>query len=291
MKRYRNHLAQLLLPLLILAAVACGLVFWLAGEEPEKRGEMLSSIGFLGELTGFSVTTGEGGDFPSQSGLGEEALRSELDRMVQFADGARFNTIFFEARSEGMAFSGSRYFDPHPSLSGAKGALGSFDPLKHLCDTAGQRQVQVCALVDLSAAPAQLNSAAAKTGAAAANGSFDLREAGTLELLAASTAELGREYSLGGILLTGLDGLNQEEARRVLEAIRQELQKEAPGMVVGLLFDGNRPQTGISPDLVRGLLEEKLIDLAVPRLTAPAAPAAGEQGYAQLLNQIGRAHV
>ena len=284
MKRYRNHLAQLLLPLLILAAVACGLVFWLAGEEPEKRGEMLSSMGFLGELTGFSVTTGEGGDFPSQSGLGEEALRSELDRMVQFADGARFNTIFFEARAQGMAFSGSRYFDPHPSLSGAKGALGSFDPLKHLCDTAGQRQVQVCALVDLSAAPAQLNSAAAKTGAAAANGSFDLREAGTLELLAVSTAELGREYSLGGILLTGLDGLNQEEARRVLEAIRQELQKEAPGMVVGLLFDGNRPQTGISPDLVRGLLEEKLIDLAVPRLTAPAAPAAGEQGYAQLLN-------
>jgi len=64
--KHVRRMFQLFLPLLLLAAAGCALVFWMVGREDKSQREMLSSVGFLGDTTGFLVTTGREGDFPSR---------------------------------------------------------------------------------------------------------------------------------------------------------------------------------------------------------------------------------
>lgn len=275
---------QLFLPLLLLAAAGCALVFWMVGREDKSQREMLSSVGFLGDTTGFLVTTGREGDFPSRPGLDETALKAELDRMVELAAQGRYNAIFFQARPGGMALYQSKYFDPHPDLEGAKG-LGAFDPLGYLCDAAGQRQLRVYALLDLSQAPDALTKKAMETQAEISGGGFDLTQPGTAELMARSTAEVGKNYPLGGILLAGLDGLEEEDAREVLTGIRARMTKEGGAAALGLLLDGDRPDDGLGVQGAAALGREGLVGLIMPRITAAST---GEDGCASLLARWAR---
>ena len=275
---------QLFLPLLLLAAAGCALVFWMVGREDKSQREILSSVGFLGDTTGFLVTTGREGDFPSRPGLDETALKAELDRMVELAAQGRYNAIFFQARPGGMALYQSKYFDPHPDLEGAKG-LGAFDPLGYLCDAAGQRQLRVYALLDLSQAPDALTKKAMETQAEISGGGFDLTQPGTAELMARSTAEVGKNYPLGGILLAGLDGLEDEDAREVLTGIRARMTKEGGAAALGLLLDGDRPDDGLGAQGAAALGREGLVGLIMPRITAAST---GEDGCASLLARWAR---
>lgn len=266
--RYVKRFFQIVLPLLLLGAFSCALVLWLAGSrQDDRRQELLSSIGFLGDTSGFSVTTGTGADFPPSPGLDEETLKARLDEMLALAERARFNTVFFQVRADGAALYKSKYFDLHPSLSGAKGALGAFDPLDYLCTTGLEKRVQVYALVDLSQGPG--------------GDALDLTQGETLELLAASTAELGKKYPLGAVLLTGLDEAPEETVRAVLTAIRSRLDKEAPGTQMGLVFDGNG-EGGVTPLLVSQLTGDGTLRVVVPRITAPVT---GEGLFYPLLRQ------
>ncbi len=270
--RYVKRFFQIFLPLLLLAAFSCALVLWLAGSRQEsRRQELLSSIGFLGDVSGFSVTTGNGADFPSASGLSEEELKTRLEEMLALAEQARFNTVFFQARADGSAFYKSKYFDFHPSLSGAGGGLGAFDPLDYLCTTGLEKRVQVYALVDLAQGP---------DGRA-----LDLTQEETVELLAASTAELGKKYPLGAVLFTGLDKAPEGTAQALLAAIRTQLKKDSPGLPLGLVFDGSG-ESAITPQLVSLLTGEGLLGVVVPQITAPVT---GEGRFASLLHQWGEA--
>ena len=270
--RYVKRFFQIFLPLLLLAAFSCALVLWLAGSRQEsRRQELLSSIGFLGDVSGFSVTTGNGADFPSASGLSEEELKTRLEEMLALAEQARFNTVFFQARADGSAFYKSKYFDFHPSLSGAGGGLSAFDPLDYLCTIGLEKRVQVYALVDLAQGP---------DGRA-----LDLTQEETVELLAASTAELGKKYPLGAVLFTGLDKAPEGTAQALLAAIRTQLKKDSPGLPLGLVFDGSG-ESAITPQLVSQLTGEGLLGVVVPQITAPVT---GEGRFASLLHQWGEA--
>ena len=146
--RKKIPLLQLFLPLVLLAAAACGLVLWLAGDRQERQHEILSSIGLLGDTSGFSVTTGTGGDFPAGSQNDEDALKAQLDDILSLAAEARFSTVFFQVRADGAAFYKSKQYDLHPSVAGA-GGLGGFDPLEYLCAQGLEKQIQVVALAEL----------------------------------------------------------------------------------------------------------------------------------------------
>ena len=78
MMRVLKRFFQLLLPLLLLACAGCALVLWLAGIQEERGDDMLSSMGFLGEVAGFSVRTQGEEDFPGEPGLEAEELKAQL---------------------------------------------------------------------------------------------------------------------------------------------------------------------------------------------------------------------
>lgn len=241
--KHVKQIFQLLLPLLLLGAAGAALVFWMVGREEKSQREMLSAAGFLGNTTGFWVTTGldTWRDFPHEDGLSREELEARLDGMVELAETARLNAIFFQARADGAAFYQSKYFDPHPSLSGAKGTLGAFDPLDYLCSAGLERGIRVYAILDADPAPS-----------------------GSAEDLAVSTGELAKNYPVGGILLTGLDRTGGEEIAEILRAVRARLDRDAPGTPMGLLFSADSET--ITPDLISGLTGDRTIEIAAPRL-------------------------
>ncbi len=203
MKKTSRFLA-LFLPLLILAAAACGLVLWLAGDRQDHQREMLSSMGYLGNTSGFVVTTGTGGDFPTGSQADEETLKTQLDSILSFAEEARISTLFFQVRADNAAFYKSKEYGLHPSIAGA----GSrFDPLDYLCAQGLEKRIQVCALAEFP----------------------DPSGPDFGEKLASSTAELGEKYPLGGILLTGGKG-QEETVASALRDTRARLNKKSPGV-------------------------------------------------------------
>ena len=254
MKQTKRILA-LFLPLVILGAAACGLVLWLAGDRQEQQREMLSAMGYLGDTSGFVVTTGAGGDFPAGSQPDEEALKAQLDEMLSFAQEARFSTLFFQVRADGAAFYKTKKYDLYPGVAGA-GGLGGFDPLDYLCAQGLERQIQICALAEIP----------------------DLSDGG--ELLAASTAELGEKYPLGGILLTGGTGREGELAAALRET-RKRLDKKTPGLLFGLVVEDGAP--ALSPEKAGELTRDGTVTMVALRGEAPVSAPAGEESWGDLL--------
>ncbi len=287
MMRVLKRFFQLLLPLLLLACAGCALVLWLAGIQEERGDDMLSSMGFLGEVAGFSVRTQGEEDFPGEPGLEAEELKAQLDEMVQFAAGTQLNTIFFQVRPDGTVFYKTKYFEMSDTLGEARSGLGAFDPLEYLCKAAAADQVQVYALVDIFAAPEEGSFTKAMTDAGVqlrSDGSFDPSHEATLELLAESTAELGKEYALGGILLDGLETVDTQLAEQTVRAVREELERQAPGTTLAVVFDGDGSGT-VTAGLVESLTEGGWVDIVMPRLTAPVDPPEGEESYSQQLER------
>lgn len=254
MKQTKRFLA-LLLPLALLAAAACVLVLWVAGDRQDRQQEMLSAMGYLGDSSGFVVTTGDRGDFPAGDRPDEDALKARLDEMLSFAQEARLSTLFFQVRADGAAFYKTKRYDLHPGVAGA-GGLGGFDPLDYLCARGLEKQIRICALAEVP----------------------DLSDGG--ELLAASTAELGEKYPLVGILLTGGEG--QEDAlAAALRGTRERLDKKSPGLLFGLVIDDKAP--ALSPKKVGELTADGTLTLVALRGEAPVSAPAGEESWGDLL--------
>lgn len=266
--KYAKRFFQLILPLLLLAAAGAGLVLWLTGQRQQRQHELLSSMGFLGDTTGFSVTAGEGGDFPGAPGLSQEELKARLEEVLALAKEARFSAVFFQVRADGAAFYGSKYYDLHPSLSGVKGTLGTFDPLEYLCGRGLEERVLLYAVADASDLAA------------------DLPKGDAVSRLADSTAELGKKYPLGGILLTGLDEVPEEALREALSAVKDRLKRDAPDLPLGLLFEGDGP---VTPQTVSTLTGDGTLDVVVPRIGGPVVPQAGETAFQDILARWGDA--
>ncbi|MGM9624368.1 MAG: glycoside hydrolase family 10 protein, partial [Eubacteriales bacterium] len=76
--------------------------------------------------------------FPSEAGLSAEAMRAELDAIVETARDADLNTICFQVRPSADALYESDLFPTSVYLSGEQGqpADSHFDPLAYLCEIA-----------------------------------------------------------------------------------------------------------------------------------------------------------
>lgn len=254
MKKRTKLTLQLLLPLLLLAAAGWVLVLWLAGRgsdvQRKNRRELLSSMGLLGDYNGFWVTSGsgEGRDFPSRDGLGQEELSARLDELLDLTDRARLNTVFFQARAEGAAFYQSKYFGLHPSLeSSGKG----FDPLDHLCAAGLEKRIQVYAVLDAKEGPG--------------GSTLDPTQEDGVELLAASTEELAGNYPVAGVLFTGVEDLPEDSIKALLRKVKAQLKEEAPSAALGVIFPG---ESGPSAQVIAELTGEKTLSVIVPRLDA-----------------------
>ncbi len=258
MMRYAKRFLQIFLPLAILAAAACVLVLWLTADRRERQHQLLSSMGLMGDLSGFSVTTGTGGDFPGGSQNDAEALKAQLDDILALTEEARLSTVFFQVQADGAAFYQSKLYDPHPSLAGAGGPLGSFDPLEYLCAQGLEKGVQVCALAELPS---------------------DLEKDG--DALAALAGELGERYPLGGLLLTGGEGQGEEALRAALMGAHARLAQKSPNTLLGILLDSDTPV--LSPETAAELTGEGALTLLALETKAPVSPPEGEEGWEELL--------
>lgn len=260
--KHTKRVFQIILPLLILAVIACGLVLWLTADRREQhQQEILSSMGLLGDTSGFSVTTGTGGDFPAGDQEDEDSLKAQLDGMLDLAEEARLSTVFFQVQADGAAFYKSKQYDLHPSLSGAGGAFGAFDPLEYLCTQGLERRIQVCALLELP-------DLTADNGAAA---------------LSAAVTELGEKYPLAGILLTGGKSPSEETLAAALTDAHEKLAPKRPNTSLGLLLDGNAPV--LAPQTVARLTGEGTLKLVALRGEAPVSPEDTRESWSSFLDR------
>ncbi len=102
------------------------------------------------EVRGVFVTTLLNINYPSKAGLSPDALREEMDALIQTVEDAGLNAIFFQARPSGDAFYQSELFPPSAYLTGSQDTPISeeFDPLAYLCEKAHAKNIAVHAWIN-----------------------------------------------------------------------------------------------------------------------------------------------
>mgnify|MGYP000960408018 CR=1 FL=1 len=80
-----------------------------------RDGGVINNFHYLGDARGFTVSTGDGGEFPSASGLTVDQMKAELDEIVTFAKESGFNTLFFRPATAGGATTAPRFWRPQRS--------------------------------------------------------------------------------------------------------------------------------------------------------------------------------
>ena len=89
-------------------------------------------------------------NFPSKRGLGEEALKAELDDIVSTAESLGANAVFFQVRPCGDALYESSIFPYSHYISGERGVApdGGLDILEYLIQTAHAKSIEIHAWVN-----------------------------------------------------------------------------------------------------------------------------------------------
>ena len=130
MREHWKRLFPLAALLLALLAPHCRAV------QPQVRGVWVSTVLNL--------------DYPSAQGLDKAALQQELDQVLDTAEAAGFNAIFFQVRPCADSFYPSQIFPYSVYLTGQQGQSpdGAFDPLAYLVEQAHARQMQVHAWIN-----------------------------------------------------------------------------------------------------------------------------------------------
>ena len=107
-----------------------------AGEDIEINGVWIASVGNI--------------DFPSKQGLGADALRAELDDIVDTVKRLGLNTIIFQVRPTSDALYKSDIFPVSEYLTGEQGSglPDGFDPLAYLIERAHKNSIFVHAWVN-----------------------------------------------------------------------------------------------------------------------------------------------
>ncbi|MEQ8277470.1 MAG: family 10 glycosylhydrolase [Deltaproteobacteria bacterium] len=118
------------------------------GGEPTTRdagGEpvMLVDVGHERELRGVWVATVANINFPSRTGLDAEALRAELEAIVDTVEATHLNAIFFQVRPESDALYASALEPWSRFLTGTQGQDPGLDPLAELLALAHARGIEV----------------------------------------------------------------------------------------------------------------------------------------------------
>ena len=130
MREHWKRLFPLAALLLALLAPHCRAV------QPQVRGVWVSTVLNL--------------DYPSAQGLDKAALQQELDQVLDTAEAAGFNAVFFQVRPCADSFYPSQIFPYSVYLTGQQGQSpdGAFDPLAYLVEQAHARQMQVHAWIN-----------------------------------------------------------------------------------------------------------------------------------------------
>ncbi|MCO4745859.1 MAG: family 10 glycosylhydrolase [Proteobacteria bacterium] len=111
--------------------------------EPVDAPVETAEVDWPRELRGSWVATVWNINFPSERGLSVAAQKAELDALVEAADGAHLNALFFQVRPEGDALYASDIEPWSHVLTGTQGQDPGYDPLSYLLDAAHARQIEV----------------------------------------------------------------------------------------------------------------------------------------------------
>ena len=130
MREHWKRLFPLAALLLALLAPHCRAV------QPQVRGVWVSTVLNL--------------DYPSAQGLDKAALQQELDQVLDTAEAAGFNAIFFQVRPCADSFYPSQIFPSSVYLTGQQGQSpdGALDPLAYLVEQAHARGLAIEAWVN-----------------------------------------------------------------------------------------------------------------------------------------------
>lgn len=261
--------------LLALGLVVFGALWVLGGKKESSQGGILESYHYLGLARGFLVTTGEGGDFPSRSGMTDEELQQELDEIVAFAVENHFNSIFFEARPGGTAFYKEGSFPLDSSLGETQ-----LDPLEYLCTQAQQNRIQVFAVLETCSAagtpvkesgpPKNFKDQLISQGDGLW---FDLSEENQRKALVEDAAAVARKYEVAGVVLDGLDlSFAQDPAQyadgleKLIIQAGQEIRKVDEATHLAIAFDGGSDTSAMTPELVSRLTEAGTVTMVIPAI-------------------------
>lgn len=167
-----------------------------------------------GEMRGIWVSTVFGIDFPSSPNLSAAQMRAELDHIVQNADDAGFNAIFFQVRPACDTLYKSDIFPWSKYLTGTQGTApnGGFDPLEYIISRAHERKIELHAWIN----PFRISSSEEETASLAADNPA-LREGFSVEcggklylnpalpevrsLVVSGVSEILEKYDVDGIHL------------------------------------------------------------------------------------------
>lgn len=198
----------------VLIFLAC---FFAAGTVP-KASSSLSEKSYAKEedsVKGVWVATVFNLDFPKAKSQNANALKAELDSIVENAEAMGFNTIFFQVRPSADAFYKSEIFPWSKYLTGTEGTAPSdnFDPLAYLVDISHKKSIKVHAWINPYRVTASASEKDNLTQASFAEKYSDmiLEYGGRLylnpgipevnKLVASGAAEIARNYNVDGIQL------------------------------------------------------------------------------------------
>ena len=100
------------------------------------------------EIRGVYIATVQNINFPSKSGLPEDALKSELNSILEVSEKTGFNTIYFQVRPTADALYESKIFPSSRNLVENEGDPLSFDPLSYLIEAAKPYGIRIVAWVN-----------------------------------------------------------------------------------------------------------------------------------------------
>ncbi len=99
-------------------------------------------------LRGVWVSSVYNMDFPSQRGLSEFQLKSEIDSIVDNCARMGMNAIFFQVRPCGDALYKSKIFPVSVFLSGVSSYSLDFDPLEYIIEKAHEKNIELHAWIN-----------------------------------------------------------------------------------------------------------------------------------------------
>lgn len=100
------------------------------------------------EMRGVYIASVQNINFPSKPGLGEEALKAELDEIVTVARTTGFDTLFFQVRPTADALYQSSLFPTSAFLVEHQGDKIDFDPLAYIIEKAAEFEMEVVAWIN-----------------------------------------------------------------------------------------------------------------------------------------------
>ena len=241
---------------------------------------------YTGSTRGLFISTGEGGDFPSQDGLGPDDLKKELDDIVAFAKDKGFTALFFEARPDSTVFYRSDYFPTNSMIAGSEGGFMLFDPLKYLSSAAAEAQIELYAVVngfyagENAADHSQNNPASTLVNQTVSSQNrlyFDPTSAEVQSLLVSSCTELADKYNLTGLILGGVDNPAftslpgyDEAILSVIRLTEAGLGRSKSQVRFGVMLD-EQPSTEASCQRAEQWMSEGQIDLLLPTFSTSLA--------------------